>query len=210
MRPTNPRRSVPRGSRNPGTMGRLGVPVVGLVLALVASGCSGDDEQEPAAGPPGSSAAPTTEVGTKARFGTIAGPLPVARRPAVRDSIQEVFDRWVDAAYLGGEWPRTDVGEAFADFTGQARARARQDAALMSNRAIGGQIDDVEPLSRTLRIDVVASRGRAAGATARFRLRFRTTGAAAATSTVQGRLFLVPDRGRWQVFGYDVSRGQGG
>ncbi|WP_122818201.1 hypothetical protein [Nocardioides pantholopis] len=178
------------------------------MLALGATACSGDDEPEPDSRPRSSDAAPTTDPGTDVRFGKLAGRLPAARRPAVRERIQQVFDRWVDAAYVGGEWPRADVDGAFADFTGHARARARRDVDLMSNLAIAEQVEGVEQLGRTLRIDVVSSRGRASGATARFRLRFRTTGAVATTSTVRGRLFLAPERGGWRIFGYDVSRGE--
>ena len=43
--------------------------------------------------------------------------------------------------------------------------------------------------------------------TARFVLRFDTTGRKAGTTTVRGRLFLTRKRGVWRVFGYDVAKG---
>ncbi len=178
------------------------------VLTMAVSGCTGDEDgssDQPPGGQQGAPAAPAAVV-TDVRFGSIHGQLPRARRPAVRDRVQQVFDQWVEAAYLGEEWPRTDFAGAFAGFTDHARARARRDAALLSNQAVGARVDGVEPLGRLLRVDVVAARGRAAGATARFRLRFRTSGEAAGTTVVRGRLFLTPAEGTWQIFGYDVSR----
>ena len=51
-------------------------------------------------------------------------------------------------------------------------------------------------------------RGKAAGVTARFVLRFRTTGDVTKQVTVSGRLFLTRSAGgAWQIFGYDVAKG---
>ena len=55
---------------------------------------------------------------------------------------------------------------------------------------------------------MLAPRGKAAGVTARFVLRFRTTGDVTKTVTVSGRLFLTQSAGgAWQIFGYDVAKG---
>ena len=45
-----------------------------------------------------------------------------------------------------------------------------------------------------------------AGATARFRLVFRTTGNAERRVLVTGRLVLTKAKGTWKVFGFDVQR----
>jgi hypothetical protein len=56
-------------------------------------------------------------------------------------------------------------------------------------------------------IDVLPAGGRAAGATARFRLEYTTTGDVRKSVAVRGRLFLTPGPDGWKVFGYDVAKG---
>ena len=61
---------------------------------------------------------------------------------------------------------------------------------------------------RKVTVDVLAPRGRPAGATARVDLVFKTTGDATKRVTVHGQLFLSPAaHGKWRIFGYDVSKG---
>jgi hypothetical protein len=179
-----------------------------VALALLATACSGGDEQttdgpEPATS---ASAAPEDEaVTTDIDFGAVEGRLPRARRDALAGEVQAVVDEWIDAAYLG-DYPRTDFSAAWAGFTPGARKQAEQDAALMSNSDIGGEIDGVEAESRRVRLDVLAVRQRAAGVTAHVVLRFGTTGAVEKDVRVRGRLYLTKGEDGWQVFGYDMGK----
>lgn len=121
-------------------------------------------------------------------------------------AVGRVVDGWIDAAYLGGDYPRRDFRRAFPGFTAGARRLALADRSLLTNQDIGRRIDGVRPVRRVVDVDVLAAHGHAMGATARVRLGFRTTGAIARRYLVRARLALSHTDG-WQVFGYDVSSG---
>jgi hypothetical protein len=187
---------------------------VGLVLVLLvplSSACQ--SSAQPTAAPERLSRADaraalasqpvTTEVGIH----RVHGRLPVARRKAVRKQVGAVVDRWWEAAYLGGTYPRRRFPSAFRGFTAAAGQRARSHAALLTNRAAGRRIDSVTARRRAVTLDILATDRQARAVTARFVLRFDTTGPRTGTTTVRGRLFLTRKRGAWRVFGYDVAKG---
>jgi hypothetical protein len=194
-------------------------PALVVVLALVAAGCSSDDPT----GPPttgGTETAVTTSVAgpapltTRAEVGTVVGRLPGPRRKAVRIQVTEVLDRWWEAAYVGGAYPRTDF-RRFPGFTPGAARRATYDRNLMSNADIGDRVTAVTPLMRKARLDLLAVDRRVRSVTARFDLRMRVALADAASGQpagtrrlqVRGRLFLTRQPAGWRVFGYDVTKG---
>lgn len=144
---------------------------------------------------------------TKVAIHRVHGRLPVARRKAVRTQVGAVVDRWWEAAYLGGTYPRRGFPSAFPGFTDAAEERARADKALLTNQVAGPRIDAVTPRKRTVTLDILASGRQARAVTAHFVLRFDTTGQRTGTTTVRGRLFLTRKRGGWRVFGYDVAKG---
>lgn len=182
-----------------------------LLLVLVASACSSDPDDAartvPAPVDPETASLTATPVSTKTHVGQVVGRLPKSRRKALRRQVASVVDGWWEAAYLGGTYPRESFPSAFPGFTKGAEARARADKQVMSNRGVGARIDSVVPLKRQVILDVVATDRRARSVTARFVLRFRTTGKKVGVTIVRGRLFLTHRRGAWRVFGYDVSRG---
>jgi hypothetical protein len=146
-------------------------------------------------------------VPTKVRIHRVHGRLPVARRKAVRQQVGAVVDRWWEAAYLGGTYPRSSFSAAFPGFTAAAEQRARADKALMTNQTAGPRIDSVEARKRTVALDILATDRQARAVTAQFVLTFDTAGQRTGTTTVRGRLFLTRKRGAWRVFGYDVAKG---
>ena len=186
-----------------------------LVLALAAGGCSSDG---PSAGPGAGTTetATTTSVTgpapltTRAEIGTVVGRLPGTRRKGVREQVTEVLDRWWDAAYVGGEYPRTDFGR-YPGFTPGATRRATYDRDLMSNADIGDRVVSVTPLMRKARLDLLAVDRRVRSVTARFDLRMRVDLAGEDGSSrrlqVRGRVFLTRQPAGWRVFGYDVTKG---
>lgn len=201
--------------RSPGVLTSL---VVCLLVAALLSGCSRESAGTGPATPRADSARAADARGssvtlaaapvrTRAGFHRVHGRLPDARRKPVRRQVAAVVERWWQAAYLGGTYPRTGFRDAFPGFTRGARAQARRDVRLMSNRDIGGRVDSVTQEAGEVRLDVLAVGGRAHAVTARFRLRFSTTGRAARTTVVRGRLLLTRRHGPWRVFGYDVSKG---
>jgi hypothetical protein len=121
--------------------------------------------------------------------------------------VGEVVDRWWEAAYLGGTYPRSSFPSAFPGFTRGAERRARSDKALLTNQTGGHRIDAVEARRRSVSLDILATGKRARSVTAHVLLRFDTRGDKTGTTVVRGRLFLVRKRGAWRIFGYDISKG---
>ncbi|WP_299927841.1 hypothetical protein [uncultured Nocardioides sp.] len=188
--------------------------VVGLALVLLvpfASACQ--STSEPSAAPERLSRSDSRASlafhpeSTKVGIHRVHGRLPVARRKAVRTQVGAVVDRWWEAAYLGGSYPRSSFPSAFPGFTDAAEDRARADKALLTNQVAGPRIDSVTARKRAVTLDILAAGRQARAVTAQFVLTFDTTGSRAGTTTVRGRLFLTRKRGVWRVFGYDVAKG---
>jgi len=183
-----------------------------LVLLLSVAACSSDAEPEaaPARLSRGDDQATLASrpVRTKAKIHRVHGRLPDARRKVVRRQVGRVVDRWWDAAYLGGTYPRSSFPGAFPGFTRGAEQRARSDKALLTNQTGGQRIDAVEARHRAVSLHVLATGKQARSVTAHFTLRFDTRGDKTGTTTVRGRLFLVRRQGAWRIFGYDVSKGR--
>lgn len=193
------------------------VPAVALALAAtLLAACSGDDDAAPGPDPAASSATASGSPGapapmaTKATIRTVTGNLSPSGRAQLRDKVGAAVDRWFEAAYLGGDYPRTDFGDAFDAFSAGARERAEQDRKLMSNAAVGQTTYAVRPLARRVKIDALAPGGRPAGVTVQFRLGLLREGETGneVRERVSGTLFLTFRAGDgWRVFGYDVQRG---
>jgi hypothetical protein len=155
-------------------------------------------------------------VASKVSLGRVAGTIRkknwklfVKRHKAhVLKKVGRAVDTWIDGGFVGVDYPRDSFGRAFAAFTRRAARDARHQRKLMSNWGLRHRIDGVDVKRRTIAVDVLAPRGRPAGATARVSLLFETTGQARKRVMVHGRLFLTPDdHGTWHIFGYDVARG---
>jgi hypothetical protein len=183
-----------------------------VVLALTGTACtSGSD---PSASPERlsrndaqASLAAHPPMPTTAKIHRVHGRLPDARRKAVRLQVGKVVDRWWDAAYLGGTYPRSSFPSAFPGFTAGAEKRARSDKALLTNQTRGPHIDSVSATRKVVSLDILATGKQARTVTAHVVLRFDSSGDKAATTTVRGRLFLIRKRGAWRIFGYDVAKG---
>jgi hypothetical protein len=191
---------------------RLAAASLAALLALSATACSGDDDEpaEPDPGPSLSepSAAPTMQVEPVVRAGEVVGRMKRADRARVVDAVSGVAVRYLDAAFLGGDYPREGGFQpALESFTpGTARA-ARDDLGLLTNAGIAPRVEEVTPARLGVTVDVLAVGERASAATAHVTLVFNTTGAVARRVQVQGRLMMTKDDGRWQVFAYHLSKG---
>ena len=185
-----------------------------LSAALSVAACSGDDGDPPATSPSGGSQASTATddgpapVETSATLGKVRGQLPKAKRSKVRQQVAHAVDEWFDAAYVGGDYPRNDFSTSWPGFTTGAKTDAEGDKALMSNQDIGADVSAVRATARRVSVDVLAVRGHAQGATARFVLKFKTDGDVRRKIEVSGRLFLTPSPDGWRIFGYDVTKGR--
>ncbi len=173
------------------------------------TGCSGSNDDGPDADPSSSTASPSgpPPVETHTTMGVISGKLGGKDKDRIKKKIAGVVDDWLDAAYVGSDWPRP-LDKAFPHFSTGAKRDARHDAALMSNQKLADRLETVEATKRRLRVDVLAVKKRAVGVTARFVLRMRLAGEVNRAEEVRGSLFLTNREGDWKVFGYDVQRGK--
>lgn len=181
-------------------------PFVALALVVGLGACRGGSEDEPE---PGASRAgtATADLATVVSLGRVTGDLDRDRGPVVRDAVAAVVGRWLDAAYVGGDWPRRGVEGAYPGFTRGAADQARADRVLTSNALLGPRLDDVVARRSAVTVDVLATGGRPRAATARFVLAMRLSGKVDRDERVSGRLYLTPGEKGWQVIGYDVRRG---
>jgi hypothetical protein len=198
------------------------VPVFALVTALIsvvalgATGCSSNDSSTPSAEPPVSSVSgDSAPMASKVVIGTVAGTIRkpyrarfAAHRERFEKQVGAAVDGWLDGGFVGVSYPRSSFPEAFRTFTPDAAEDAAHDKRLMTLWTYRTRIDGVTTVHRSIAVDVLAPKGRPAGATARVDLRFRTHGDVARTILVKGRLFLSQNAGgSWRIFGYDVSQG---
>jgi len=190
--------------------------LLALLLVLgTGAACStggGTDADSPA-GDPTSAGAPSRPaaepaapvVPTRLRTGWVTGTLEKERRKQVVADVGRIVDGWLEAAYVGGDYPRTAFGRSFPGFTAVATRTARGDRDLMSNADLGDRIDGLTVKRRAVTVDLLAVGGRARAATARVDLGFTTHGTVRRVR-VTGRVFLTRRDGRWRIFGYDVAK----
>jgi hypothetical protein len=200
-----------RASRPLGAVGLL----MAAVLAL--AGCSSSSSKPDAApSSPGESArfGGDPPVATEVSIAHVAGIRPHSYRRhfhasagRLRTKVGAAVDAWFDGGFVRVDYPSRSYPDAFASFTPRARQDATRQKKLMTTGPLGARIDGVTTVRRSVRLDVLAPRGRAAGVTARFLLRLRTSGTAHQRVTVTGRLFLTrSSAGAWKIFGYDVAK----
>ena len=190
-----------------------------LLACCLVAGCTADGGEEPSSG--GSSTpsatgatepAPAPEVVTAAKNGKVTGRLGKGDRKDVVDRVADVVDEWLEAAYVGGDYPRDASSydqTSWPGFTQGAAQTAAVDKDLMSNADIADRIDGLRVRKREITVDVLAVGRTARAATARVKLAFATERADRGNEwkvTVTGRVFLTKKDGKWKVFGYDVAK----
>jgi hypothetical protein len=189
---------------------------VAVLTALAVGGCGGGESSTPSAAPTSGATSSSPAVATVVSIDKVAGTGRSAYHRAfhtqaahlTRD-VGRAVDAWFDGGFLAVSYPTDSYPDAFTTFTAQAKQDAVRQQGLMTAGSLGARIDGVTTLKRTVSLDVLAPKGRAAGVTARFVLRFATTGQTTKKVTVTGRLFLTRDSGAWRIFGFDVAKGVG-
>ncbi|MFL6001290.1 MAG: hypothetical protein ACJ72P_00625 [Nocardioides sp.] len=178
-----------------------------LCLSLGATACSDDSDGGDAGSQPLPSGDPSMfQIETTTAMGQVVGRLSKQDRKRLSESITPVVQRWFNAAYVGGDYPRNDFRDAFPGFTAGARTEARHDLELMSNDSIGMRISGVTPKASEIALDVLAVHQKAVAVTARFRLAFKTQGDLVRRVGVRGRLLLTRAKPGWRIFAYHVAR----
>lgn len=185
-----------------------GVAAAGLALLLALAGCTGGDDEDPeGARTPGGTTAPGIE--TSVKVGEVVGRLPKGPAREVAADVTEIVDRWLNAAYVGGDYPRARFGEAFPGFTEDAARLATRQRALMSNAEIAEDVESVTAVRRVVSVDVLAPKGKPAGATAHVNLVMDLAGPKVdRTDQVRGRVLLTKSKRGWRIFGFDIERGE--
>jgi hypothetical protein len=141
----------------------------------------------------------------------VAGRLSPHKRAAVTAGVRRALASYTRAAFLAGDYPRTDFRDAFGSFTAASAASARRDQALLTNRPLGSSTTSVRAVRRTAYVSVLAPKQKVSGATAAVNLVFAVDRGDAPARRVhlKGRMLLTRDKaGTWAVFGYDLSRSQ--
>lgn len=171
--------------------------LVALMLAVSLSGC-GDHDERPASRP---TATPTVRSAPlEVSVQRVTGRLSHAARRSVVTHVGAIVGRWWRTAYLSD-----GAKNPFPGFTAGASRLARRDADLLSNASFGAHVSGGTALRQRMSLDVFAVKRRARGVTARMHLVYDTTGEAHRRCKVGGTVSLVPQRGKWRIFGYDVT-----
>jgi hypothetical protein len=193
---------------------RTAAAALAVIALLLGAGACTDSEQPAAAPspspsptasePPAPRSAPFTVAVTR-----VLGTLPAKDRPALEANIRRTLSTYVDAAFLAGEYPRSDFSASFAPFTSGAARDARRDQALLTNLPLGPTTESVRATRRAAYLSVLAPYKVAAGVTARVDLAFLVDRADQPPERVslKGRFLLTRDeKDGWSIFGYDVHR----
>jgi hypothetical protein len=188
-----------------------------VALALAVGGCSDSDSSTPSTAPSqtDSGVGGARPVASRVLLGKVAGTIKKKNwktfmndhRKTMLTQVGQAVDTWIDGGFVGVDYPRDSFDSAFSAFTQGAKQDAQRQQKLMTNWPLRQDIDGVDVEKRTVTVDVMAPRGRPAGATARVHLVFTTTGDTQERVTVRGRVFLTPGHGAWRIFGFDVSKG---
>jgi hypothetical protein len=145
----------------------------------------------------------------RTRVAHVAGRLPAASRQQLVAEVGRTLASYLDGAFLGGAYPRSDFDGSFDAFTSGAATSARRDETLLTNRTLGPTTDHVRATRRTASLSVLAPAGRAAGVTAAVDVVLLVDRGTRPARRVHlhGRLLLTPRAdGSWAIFGYDLAR----
>lgn len=204
-----------------------GLPVRRTAAVLVAgcllfstTACTGDSESaaspspspSPSRSQPGSSSASApvaASVPLRVEVTHVAGRLAYRDRRALRARVGATVSAYVRAAFLGGDYPRTDFGGSFGAFTSGVEKQARGDRDLLTNQVFGATTRSVRATRRTAYVSVLAPRAEVAGVTVAVDLVFVVDRGdqPAQRSHLTGRLLLTREKsGWWAIFGYDLDR----
>ena len=193
--------------------------LLGALLLTAATGCTDEaaapppsDRTSPTPSPPPSPPEPTapSSVPLKVVVTRVSGTLPKSNRPALEANIGRAVSAYVDAAFLSGDYPRSDFADSFGAFTSGAARDARRDQDLLTNHELGPTTESVRATRRTAYLSVLAPHKVAAGVTARVDLVFVVERGDFPAQRVRlaGRLLLTRSSsdGDWAIFGYDLHR----
>jgi hypothetical protein len=187
----------------------------GVALLLCVTGCTQGGAPHRSA-PNASSNASASSAGLeqpsapfRVAVTRVSGKLTEQERTSLTANVRRVLAAYLDAAFLGGHYPRSDFNDSFGAFTSGAARTARRDRDLLTNERLGPHTESVRAVRRTAFLSVLAPFEVAAGVTANVNLDLvvRRSSGPSDRVRLKGRMLLTPDaRNGWSIFGYDLSR----
>jgi hypothetical protein len=172
-----------------------------MVAALGA--CTGDDDEPP---PPDQ---PTDDVALELSMGPGSSGLSTEARDQLQNDVGAVLSTYVVDAFLG-DYPRADFVNALGTFTSNFADRAAEDLELLTGAGFGPGVESVSATRLTASISSFAPDQDVVGATALVDFAFDVDkNGQTRVFTRQGRLMLLPENGKWKIFGYDLTSGDG-
>lgn len=172
------------------------------VAALVLASCT----QEGAPAP-----APEDDDEVALRVTTVDGDrqLSDADRAGVEAAVGKILSRYLVGGFLG-DYPRERFVQSFDEFTPGAAALAARDIDVLTNARVG-DATRVTPRRLDARLSLLVRDGDVLGATAYVDVDLEATMPDGETRdvTLDGRLMLQEQRGRWSVFGFDLDSDDG-
>lgn len=145
----------------------------------------------------------------KVRVTRVAGRLKPKDQEVLADNVGKVVSEYFDDAFLGGDYPRSDFGNAFTTFSKGAEWQAKRAKNLLTNKSLGPTTESVVARRQTAYLAVLSPHKVAAGVTAKVHLRFVAERGDRPDKavTVKGRLMLTRKKdGGWKIFGFDLKR----
>lgn len=204
----------PFAPRVTGPVRRAAASLLCGLLVATTSACT----DEPASAPSAAESTPTEGSTStlepkpspaKVRVTRVAGRLKQKDQDVLARKVGAVVTAYFDDAFLGGDYPRSDFGDAFTTFSDGAERQARRDRDLLTNVRLGSTTDSVVPERQTAYLSVLAPNRVAAGVTALVHLRYLAERGDRSDRlvTLKGRLMLTrKDDGGWKIFGYDLTQ----
>lgn len=181
--------------------GRVASCAGSLVLLVALTSCT---SQEPPASPRGEQ----DEVALSVTTARGAQQLSAADRTEVEGAVGEVLSSYLVGGFLG-DYPRERFVQAFDDFTPRGAGIAARDIDVLTASRIG-KATEVTPRSLDARLSLLVHEGEVIGATAYVDVELEATmDDTTRDVTLDGRLMLQAQDGRWSVFGFDVRNDDG-
>jgi hypothetical protein len=175
-----------------------GHAVATLLLVVVLGACTGDGGSPPPD-------QPADHVALELSMGPGATGLSTEARDQLQNDVGAVLSTYVVDAYLG-DYPRDDFADALDSFSKSFTDRAATHLELLTGAGFGEGVESVSAARLSASIASFVPQEQVVGATAIVDFAFDVQ-ANGTTSEItrQGRLMLMPEDGKWKIFGFELT-----
>lgn len=175
-----------------------GHAVAALLMVVALGACTGDGGSPP----PNQ---PGDHVALELSMGPGAAGLSTEARDRLQNDVGAMLSTYVVDAYLG-DYPRDDFADALDSFTKSFTDRAATNLELLTGAGFGEGVESVSATRLSASISSFVPQQQVVGATAVVDFAFDVE-ANGTTSEItrRGRLMLMPEDGKWKIFGFDMT-----